>query len=108
MGDIEHELALAAINFIRAQCNDSNSFPPISADDSTIYDDECTKLTISGQQVITLSFDVPAARDSIDDVDTIYVMISNIAPIDDVNDSASGSNVSAPVADVGITVSGEN
>ena len=76
------------------------------ADNVTIYDDECTRQTIAGQQVITLSFDVPAARDSIDDVDTIYVMISNVAPIDDINGSALGSNASA-VKDVGITVSPE-
>jgi cathepsin B len=106
-GDIEFEFALAAINVVRAQCNDTNNFPPLTADNVTIYDDECTRQTIAGQQVITLSFDVPAARDSAYDVDTIYVMISNTAPIDDVNSSALGNNATTPVKDVGITVSAE-
>ncbi len=35
-------------------------YPPVSAADVVIYDDECRSRVVSAQRIITLSFDVPA------------------------------------------------
>jgi hypothetical protein len=85
--DDEFVFALAAINAIRAQCDSSAEFkgqyPPVTASDVTIYDDECRSRVVSGQTVITLSFDVPAASGSDNEVDGVYVLISTSKPVDD-------------------------
>ena len=49
----------------------------------TIYDDECRSRVLSGQNYITLSFDVPAAAEGDADYDSIYVVLSTSEPVDD-------------------------
>jgi len=98
--DFEFDFALAAINTIRAQCNSKPDFkgeyPPVKAADVVIYDDECRSRVISGQRVITLSFDVPAATGSDNDVDGIYVLISTAEAVDDPDPAAVLNDVPLP------------
>ncbi len=47
---------------------------------------------------------MPSAVDSVNAFDSIYVLLSDVPPIDDMNSSAFGLNASK-MADVGITVS---
>ena len=74
--------------YMRSQPDFKDQYPPVTAADVQIYDDECRSRVISGQRVITLSFDVPAATGSDSDVDGIYVLISTVEAVDDLDPAA--------------------
>jgi hypothetical protein len=88
-------IGLAAINTIRAQCESDPKFtgqyPPVTADDVTIYDDECRSRVVSGQKFIVLSFDVPTATDAYMMYDAIYVTISTAEAVGDIDENAANA-----------------
>ena len=100
--DYEFTFGLAAINTLRAQCESdpsgkfSGQYPPVTADVVSIYDDECRSRVVGGQMLITLSFDVPSATDSMWESDGIYVIISTAESVGDLK----------PASDVDINATG--
>jgi len=59
--NLQYYFALAALNVIRSQCNDSNAYPQLTPQYALIFSDECyTRVTGRGT-FYTMSFLVPSA-----------------------------------------------